>query len=97
MEAVSILSFIVAVFSVIFAWRSSLEAKKANDIGRLNSLFAFKEHYLNQLKNLEDKSIFLKESKSAQESIQKEYGEIDLKYRDIKKELEQYHNKVMNP
>jgi hypothetical protein len=43
---ISIFAIFVSIFSIIFAKRALNEAKRANNIGRLNALLALKIHYL---------------------------------------------------
>lgn len=56
----NLLALLVAFVSAIWAYLSSNEAKKANDIGRLNSLFAFRDYYIQKMKF---ESEFIKEVK----------------------------------
>lgn len=94
-ETISVISALVAGLSAWYAYRSVKEAHRANDIGRLNSLLAFRQHYLELLTNQEKLAELLKSSPSGLEACRNTYTNLDLKLREINQEITNYHEKVV--
>ena len=94
-ETISILSALVAALSALYARWSYKEARRANDIGRLNSLLAFRQHYLELMANQKKLAELLKSSQSCLAACQNTYANLDFKLREINQEITNYHEKVV--
>src|SRR5690606_6574378 len=93
-DIVAIVSLLAAALSALYARWSAAEAKKANDIGRLNALLAFRAHYLELMAQKGRVAEQLKGMKGAEKAYE-EYAELDSKLRQVNKEIESYHSKVV--
>jgi hypothetical protein len=94
-DIISIIAVIVAFISAFYAWRSAKEAKKANDIGRLNALFAIRAHYLERMEHKIRIAEMLKGFEGGKKA-DNEYAELDFKLREVHREIEGYHEKVVS-
>ena len=94
-ETISILSALVAALSALYARWSYKEARRANDIGRLNYLLAFRQHYLELMANQKKLAELLKSSQSCLAACQNTYANLDFKLREINQEITNYHEKVV--
>ena len=61
----------------------------------MNSLLSFRNHYLELMKQQEKMGEILKNSKSGTQAVQDKYSELDTKLREVNKELDKYHDKVI--
>lgn len=84
------------MLSAIYSRWSAKEAKKANDIGRLNALLSFRKHYLELMQHQEKMTEVLKGSDSGMQAVREKYADLDSKLRQVSSELDQYHNKIVN-
>lgn len=93
-DAISIASAAIAAVAAFYAWWSAAEAKKANHLGRINVLMAFREHYL---KTMSDSAELARmhTNPGAKAAALKDYEEADTKLREIQRAIEPYHEKVV--
>lgn len=94
-ETIAFIAALVAALSALYARWSFKEARKANDIGRMNALLAFRQHYLQLMEHQTKLSSVLKETDSGMQAIRDKNAELDMKLREISKEIENYHSKVV--
>ncbi|HEY0924337.1 hypothetical protein [Rheinheimera pacifica] len=94
-ETIAIISILIAVLSAFYARWSAKEAHKANDIGRLNALLAFRQHYLELMAHQEKLAQMLQASPGGLEACRNKYASLDLKLREISQEIDSYHAKVV--
>ncbi|QYJ80479.1 hypothetical protein [Shewanella acanthi] len=94
-ETIAIISALVAGLSALYARWSAREARKANDIGRLNSLLAFRQHYLELMAHQEKLAQLMPSSSSGMEACRNAYADLDSKLREINQEISDYHIKVV--
>ncbi|MEL4244652.1 hypothetical protein [Shewanella xiamenensis] len=94
-ETISIIAVLVSVLSALYARWSAKEAQKANDIGRLNSLLAFRQHYLELMAHQEKLAELMPSSSGGLEACRNSYAELDSKLREINQEINSYHIKVV--
>ena len=94
--AISVIATLIATLSALYARWSAKEAKKANNIGRLNALLSFRQHYLESIQHQEKMVETLGGIPSGMQSIHETHAKLDTKLREVLSELEKYHNKVIN-
>ncbi|PML05150.1 hypothetical protein BCT86_13730 [Vibrio breoganii] len=94
-ETISIISAVIAVFSAIFAGWTIKEAKKGNDLARLNSLLSFRTHYLQLMEHQHTLAKSMPPKSSGMQSIRDIYADLDTKLREVNTQIELYHNKVV--
>ncbi|MEZ9388861.1 hypothetical protein AB4181_16975 [Vibrio lentus] len=92
---VSILALIAACLSALYARWSANQAKRANDIGRLNALLTMKEHYLKLIEHQCKIAENLQSSSSGMQSVRERVGELDGKLREVNEQISSYHVKVV--
>jgi uncharacterized protein involved in exopolysaccharide biosynthesis len=90
------LSTLVAICSALYARWSAKEARRANDIGRLNALLSFRNHYIELMQQQEKMTAVLKDNNSGMQTLRDKHASLDSKLREIGTELEQYHSKIVN-
>lgn len=95
-ETISIISAVIAVFSAIFAGWTIKEAKKGNDLARLNSLLSFRTHYLQLMEHQHKLAELTLPQSSGMQSIRDTYADLDSKLRDVNTQIELYHNKIVD-
>ncbi|MDD9194117.1 hypothetical protein PVK63_19410 [Aliivibrio sp. S2TY2] len=93
---VSILALIAAALSALYSRWSVRQAVKANDIGRLNALLAFRVHYLQLMEHQQKLAETLNHSLSEMEAVRTKYAELDEKLREVNFQINEYHTKVVN-
>ena len=93
-DVAAIIALLAAALSALYARWSAAEARKANDIGRLNALLAFRAHYLELMAQKGRVAEQLKSMKGA-EMAYEAYAELDSKLGEVNKEIDSYHNKVV--
>ncbi|CAH6898368.1 conserved hypothetical protein [Vibrio chagasii] len=94
-SVVSILAMIAACLSALYARWSANQAKRANDIGRLNALLAMKEHYLKLIEHQYKIADTLQSSSNGMQSVRDRVGELDGKLREVNEQISCYHVKVI--
>ncbi len=95
-NAIAIIAILISGLSALYARWSVREARKANDIGRLNALLAFRSHYLDLIKHQAELAEILKNSDSGMQSALEMYGTLNGKLREVNKEIDAYHGKVVS-
>ncbi|MFM4977446.1 hypothetical protein [Aeromonas rivipollensis] len=93
--AVAVTAALIAAFSALYARRSAKEARRANDIGRLNALLSLRQHYLERMRYLEVMVKQLEHSQSGKQSVEDTYADLDSKLRQVAAEIDLYHSKVV--
>lgn len=94
-DAIAVVSAIVAFLSAYYARHTINEAKKANELSRMNALLSFRKHYLELMEHQTKMAEVLKTSDSGMQAVREKYADLDSKLREIHKELEPYHSKVV--
>ena len=94
-EQISIIAVLLAALSAVYAKRAVNEAKKSNDIGRLNSLLAFRTHYLDLMADKQKLAEIMPSNSKGLELCRESYGDLDTKLREINSQIELYHDKVV--
>ncbi len=92
---VAVIAAFIAAFSALYAHRSAKEARRANDIGRLNALLSLRHHYLELIRHQEAMAKQLEHSPSGLRSVRDTYADLDSKLRQVAAELDVYHLKVV--
>ncbi|MBS3798801.1 hypothetical protein [Pseudoalteromonas sp. BDTF-M6] len=95
LNGIAIASAIIAFLSAYYARRTNNEAKNANELSRMNALLSFRKHYLELMKHQVKIAEVLKTSDSGMQAVREKHAELDGKHREINKELEPYHVKVV--
>lgn len=93
----AILALLVSGLAALYARWSVREAKKANDLGRLNALLALRTHYLALMEHQAKLAEVLRNIPSGQKAVQDTYGELDSKLREVSREIDAYHVAVVSP
>lgn len=88
---IAISAALIASLAALYARWSAREAKKANDIGRLNTLLALRQHYLELMNNQVKLAETLKTSPSGSQAVRDVYAELDTKLREVSSEIDKYH------
>lgn len=95
-DVIAGIAALIATLSAIYSCWSAKEAKKANDIGRLNALLSFRKHYLELIRHQEKMAELFGNSDSGMQAVREKHAELDMKLREVCSELEQYHSKVVH-
>jgi hypothetical protein len=90
----SIVAILVSILSALYAYLAAREAKKANDIGRLNALLALRRHYFDLLDPQAKLGEILKGFQGGL-LAQEAYANIDIKLREVNNEIEKYHSRLV--
>ncbi len=92
---VSILALLAACLSALYARWSANQAKRANDIGRLNALLAMKQHYLKLIEHQYNLADTLQSSSSGMQAVREKVAELDDKLREVNAQISSYHDKIV--
>lgn len=92
---VTVIAVLIAAYSALYARCAAKEAKRANDIGRLNALLSLRQHYLELMRYQEVMAKLLESSPSGMKSVSDTYTDLDSKLRQVTAELDLYHSKVV--
>lgn len=96
MEAlIAIGAALISGLAALYARWSAREAKKANDIGRLNALLALRQHYLELMNHQIKLAELLKSSQSGTQAAIEAFENLDSKLRDISNEIDKYHGNLV--
>lgn len=95
-DLIAIGAALIASLAALYARWSANEAKKANDIGRLNALLALRQHYLELMNHQAKLAELLKTSPSGSQAVRETYAELDTKLRDVSCEIDKYHWNLVN-
>ncbi|MEZ9139236.1 MULTISPECIES: hypothetical protein [unclassified Shewanella] len=100
-DYMAISAFLVALLSALYARWTWSEAKKANDISRVNSLLTLKQHYSDLLQKEHDKSKAWLEGKENKvsdgytEACLNAAADYQQKYRQVSSQLEKLKPEVL--
>jgi hypothetical protein len=94
-ELITITATLIAGLAALYARWSACEAKKANDIGRLNALIALRQHYLELMNHQVKLAELFKGSSSGTQAVNETYAELDTKLRNVSHEIDKYHGNLM--
>lgn len=89
--SISILSALIAGLAALYSRWSAREARRANDIGRLNALLALRSHYQAEMNH---QSAFIEQMRgvaSAVEAARTKSTELDTKLKEVSSEIDKYH------
>lgn len=92
----AILALVVSVAAALYARQTAKEATNANNLSRLNALLALRSHYLALMDN-EGKLAKLLSGTSGQRKAENEIAEVDSKLREVSREIDTYHVRLVNP
>ncbi len=92
---ISILALLGSSLAALYARWASSEAKKANQLSRLNSLLAFRNHYLELMAHQEKLGKLFKGLEGGTQRVHETYADLDLKLREVSSEIEKYHEGVV--
>jgi len=87
---------LISGLSALYSRWSAREAKKANDIGRLNALLALRQHYLELMNHQIKLAEFLKSSQSGTQAAIETFEKLDTKLRDVSHEIDKYHGNLVS-
>lgn len=91
----ALLALLISGLAALYARWSAREAKRANDIGRLNALLAMRSHYLALMDHQFKLAETLKGLPSGAIAAQQAYTELDGKLREVNCEIETYHTNLV--
>ena len=91
------LALLASAFAALYARSSASEARKANDIGRLNALLALRSHYLSLLQNQAKLAEGLRHLPSGMQAVQDTYADLDTKLREVGREIDKQHASIISP
>ncbi|WP_456380058.1 hypothetical protein [Thiolapillus sp.] len=94
-ELIAFISFLVAGLSALYARWAVKEAKKSNDIGRLNSLLSLRIHYLQLMENQHKLAKLMPNNSKGMELARNTYADLDTKLREVHSQIDFYHRKVV--
>lgn len=93
--ALAILALLISGLAALYARWSAKEARDANDMGRLNALLAVRAHYLALLEHQTRLAEAMKNLPSGLQAVQASYAELDGKLREVSREIDAYHVKLI--
>jgi hypothetical protein len=91
----AVLALLVSGLAALYARWSAREARKANDIGRLNALLALRGHYLALMERQERLAKTLGSVPSGLRAAEKAYADLDGKLREVSVEIDTHHVNVV--
>lgn len=94
-DYISVISLVVAVLAWLASKKSAQEAKKANDIGRMNALLALQMHYKGRIQHQEAIRASMKGQPSFEQAVRDTVGELDDKSREVEAAIQKMHKKVV--
>lgn len=92
---IAVMALLAAGLSARYAGRSASEAKRSNDIGRLNALLALRTQYLALMRQQEDLAKVLSNSPSGLQAVHDTYADLDTKLREVSRELDKQHADIV--
>ncbi|WP_288635342.1 hypothetical protein [Pseudoalteromonas sp. UBA6610] len=92
---VSIIALIVGALSALYARWSANQAKRANDIGRLNALLAMKEHYLKLIEHQYKLAETLQTSSNGMQAVREKVADLDTSLREVNDQITLYHVRIV--
>lgn len=85
------LALLSSSLAALYARWSAKEAKKSNDIGRLNALLALRTHYLALMQHQSELAKILNNSPAGLKAVQNAYADLDTKLREVSREIDKQH------
>ena len=85
------LALLVSGLAALYARWSAREARRANDIGRLNALLSLRAHYLALMQHQEKIAQVLSNSPNGLQAVRNTYTDLDTKLREVNHEIEKQH------
>ena len=85
------LALLASSLAALYARWSAKEAKKSNDIGRLNALLALRTHYLELMQHQSELAKILNNSPAGFQAVQNDYADLDTKLREVSREIDKQH------
>ena len=85
--SVSVLALMAALLSALYSRWTSVQARRAKDIGRLNALLAFRKHYLDLMDAQANAAQVHIASPLMASAARSAYDSLDEKLRDINAEI----------
>ncbi|MWV12995.1 hypothetical protein F3I62_12895 [Pseudomonas sp. R-28-1W-6] len=95
-ELISAAAAIISGFAAIYAGWSAREAKRANNISRLNALLALRQHYLELMNHQAKLTELLKSSASGTQAAGEALAELDTKLREVNHTIERHHHNLVS-
>ena len=89
------LALLASGLAALYARWSAAEARKANDIGRLNALLALRTHYLALMQHQADMAEVLRHSPGGLQAAQGAYADLDTKLREVSGEIDKQHSSIV--
>lgn len=93
--SLAVLALLASGLAVLYARRSAKEAKKSNDIGRLNALLTLRTHYLALMQHQFELSKILSHSPSGLKAVRNTYADLDTKLREVNREIDKQHADIV--
>lgn len=99
-DYISVISVGFALFSYLASRKSVKEAKKANDIGRMNALLALQMHYKDRIRHQHANFDSMKNDdgkvpESFGQSVRNEVGMLQDRSREVEAAIKKMHEKVV--
>lgn len=92
---IAVLALLASGLAAVYSRRSVGEARKANDIGRLNALLALRSHYLELMQHQEKLAQLLNGSSEGLKAAHSAYADLDSKLGEVNREIEKQHAAVI--
>lgn len=89
--AITLLAILISILAALYARSSAAEAKKANNIGRLNALVALRTHYLALSQYQVELAKILSVIPSGAQAAFESFENLDGKLRQVNAEIDRYH------
>lgn len=89
------LAALAASLAAMYARWSVREAKRSNDIGRLNALLALRTHYLALMQHQAELVKILSNSPAGLQAVHNSYADLDTKLREVSREIDKQHADIV--
>ena len=89
------LALLVSALAALYARWTVREAKSANDMGRLNAMLTLQSHYSEQLNHQAKLAQDLVNIPSGHNAALDSHAALDVKLREVSREIEKYHSKLV--
>lgn len=86
---------LISGLSALYARWATNEAKKSNDIGRLNSLLALRTHYLQLIEHQLKIAKLMPDGSTGIDIAEATCANIEEKLKEVNLQINNYHNKVV--
>jgi hypothetical protein len=91
----AVMALLISGSAAVYAHQSAREARKANDIGRLNALLALRIHYLALMQRETDFAQLMPNPSVGLQRTQNRYADLAEKLREVDREIEKYHVSIV--